>query len=108
MRFQYKLDGYDRDWIDAGDRRAAYYSNIPPGRYTFHVKAANNDGVWNEAGDAYPIYLAPHFYQTPWFYALSVLAFGLVLSGGYRLRVQDAESPRAAPRTRSSTSAPKS
>ena len=88
VRFRYKLEGYDRDWIDAGDRRAAYYSNIPPGRYTFHVKAANNDGVWNEAGDAYPIYLAPHIYQTRWFYALSVLAFGLVLSGGYRLRVR--------------------
>ena len=88
VRFRYKLEGYDRDWIDAGDRRAAYYSNIPPGRYTFHVKAANNDGVWNETGDTYAIYLAPHLYQTPWFYALSVLAFGLVLSGGYRLRVK--------------------
>ena len=88
VRFQYKLEGHDRDWIDAGDRRAAYYSNIPPGRYTFHVKAANNDGVWNEAGDSYPIHLAPHIYQTRWFYALSVLAFGLVLAGGYRLRVK--------------------
>jgi signal transduction histidine kinase/ligand-binding sensor domain-containing protein/CheY-like chemotaxis protein len=88
VRFRYKLDGYDRDWIDAGDRRAAYYSNIPPGRYTFHVKAANNDGVWNETGDTYPIYLAPHFHQTGWFYALSALTFGLVLSGGYRLRVR--------------------
>ena len=73
VRFRYKLEGYDRDWVDAGDRRAAYYSNIPPGRYTFRVKAANNEGVWNEAGDSYEIYLAPHFYQTRWFYALSVL-----------------------------------
>ena len=88
VRFRYRLDGYDRDWVDAGDRRAAYYSNIPPGRYTFRVKAANNDGVWNERGDSYPIYLAPGFYQTRWFYALSVLAFGFALSGGYRLRVK--------------------
>ena len=88
VRFRYKLDGYDPDWIDAGDRRAAYYSNIPPGRYTFRVKAANNDGVWNETGDTYSIHLAPHWYQTQGFYALSVLTFGLVLSGGYRLRVK--------------------
>ena len=88
VRFRYKLDGYDPDWIDAGDRRAAYYSNIPPGRYTFRVKAANNDGVWNETGDTYSIHLAPHWYQTRGFYALSVLTFGLVLSGGYRLRVK--------------------
>ena len=57
VRFKYRLEGYDRDWVDAGDRRAAYYNNIPPGSYTFRVKAANNDGVWNEAGDAYTIYL---------------------------------------------------
>ena len=88
VRFHYKLEGYDRDWVDAGDRRAAYYSNIPPGRYTFHVRAANNDGVWNETGDTYSIHLAPNFYQTRWFYALSLLAFGLVLSGGYRVRVR--------------------
>jgi signal transduction histidine kinase/CheY-like chemotaxis protein len=88
VRFQYKLEGYDPDWIDAGDRRAAYYSNIPPGSYTFRVKAANNDGIWNETGAAQRIQLAPHMYQTRWFYALSMLAFGLVLSGGYRLRVK--------------------
>ena len=69
VRFKYKLEGYDRDWVDAGDRRAAYYNNIPPGRYTFRVKAANNEGVWNETGDAYTIQLTPHFYQTIWFYA---------------------------------------
>jgi hypothetical protein len=43
------LDGFDRDWTDAGARRVAYYTNIPPGRYTFRVQAANNDGVWNTA-----------------------------------------------------------
>ena len=44
------LAGYDREWVDAGDRREAYYNNIPPGHYTFHVSAANNDGVWNPEG----------------------------------------------------------
>ena len=61
VRFKYKLEGYDLDWVDAGDRRAAYYSNIPPGPYTFRVKAANNDGVWNEAGASYAIHLAAAF-----------------------------------------------
>ena len=87
VRFRYKLEGYDLDWVDAGDRRAAYYSNIPPGRYTFRVTAANNDGVWNETGDSYAIHLAPHFYQTAWFYVLVPLRAGLVVAGGHRLRV---------------------
>ena len=88
VRFKYKLEGYDLDWVDAGARRAAYYSNIPPGHYTFHVKAANNDGVWNETGDSYAIHLAPHFYQTTWFYALGILMVGLTVTGGYGIRVR--------------------
>ena len=88
VRFRYKLEGYDRDWVDAENRRAAYYNNIPPGRYTFRVKAANNEGVWNETGDSYAIYLAPYFYQTAWFYGLTVFATGLVIIGGYGVRVR--------------------
>ncbi|HKY21413.1 MAG TPA: two-component regulator propeller domain-containing protein [Vicinamibacterales bacterium] len=88
VRFRYKLEGYDQDWIEAGDRRTAYYNNIAPGRYTFHVTAANNDGIWNDKGDSYQIYLAPHYYQTQWFYALSVLGLGLAVSGAYWLRVR--------------------
>ena len=88
VRFKYKLDGYDLDWVDAGDRRAAFYSNIAPGRYTFHVKAANNDGVWNEAGESYAIRLAPHFYQTLWFYALCLCGVALTVIGVHRLRVR--------------------
>jgi PAS domain S-box-containing protein len=88
VRFKYKLDGYDLDWVDAGDRRTAFYSNIPAGRYVFRVTAANNDGIWNEAGDSYAIYLAPHFYQTRWFYAFAFCAVGVLATGGYRLRVR--------------------
>jgi hypothetical protein len=47
MRFKYKLDGYDQNWVDAGTRRIAYYTNTAPGRYTFRVMASNNDGVWS-------------------------------------------------------------
>jgi two-component system, sensor histidine kinase and response regulator len=88
VRFRYMLAGYDRTWVDAGDRRAAYYSNIPPGRYTFHVSAANNDGVWSPMGASYAIYLAPHFYQTAWFFALALCLAGLAVTGGYQLRVR--------------------
>ena len=79
VRFRFKLDGYDAEWVEAGDRRAAYYNNIPPGRYTFRVAAANNDGVWNEDGASLELRLQPHFYQTVWFYELGAVA--VVLCG---------------------------
>jgi signal transduction histidine kinase/CheY-like chemotaxis protein len=88
VRFRYKLEGHDRDWVDAGDRRAAYYNNIPPGAYTFRAIAANNDGVWNQTGAAYRVNLAAHFYQTRWFYILSICASGLTVIGGHRWRVR--------------------
>lgn len=74
VRYRYMLEGFDRGWTDAGTRRTAYYTNIPPGRYTFRVQAANNDGLWNTTGAALSFELRPHFYQTLWFYALLLLA----------------------------------
>jgi signal transduction histidine kinase/ligand-binding sensor domain-containing protein len=84
---RYRLEGFDKEWVDAGPRRVAYYTNIPPGRYVFRVQASNADGVWNEAGATLELHLAPHFYQTMWFYVLTglfVLAVGFSL---HRLRV---------------------
>jgi len=88
VRFKYQLTGYDKDWIDAGTRRAAYYTNLPPGEYSFRVLACNSDGVWNETGAALEFYLAPHFYQTSWFYGLGALAIVFAVVGGYRMRVR--------------------
>jgi PAS domain S-box-containing protein len=82
VSYRYRLEGYDKGWVDAGHRAAAYYSNIPPGHYRFHVIAANNDGVWNTVGAAFVFDLQPHFYQTLWFVAgcaALVLAAGLGL-----------------------------
>jgi diguanylate cyclase (GGDEF)-like protein len=80
VRFKYKLEGFDPDWIDAGTRRVAYYTNLAPGKYLFRVIACNNDGVWNETGAAFGFEIAPHFYQTFAFHCLLVLlAVGLVL-----------------------------
>lgn len=88
VRFKYKLEGFDKDWIDSGTRRIAYYTNLRPGAYTFRVIASNNDGVWNQTGAAFAIYLKPYFYQTYWFYAVCLVA--LVLFGWllFRLRVR--------------------
>ncbi len=77
LRFMYRLDGVDERWIDAGTRRAAYYTNLPPGRYRFVVIAANHDGFWNTAGASFEFTLEPHFYQTTLFY----VACGLALVG---------------------------
>lgn len=69
-RFKYKLDGVDSEWVQAGTRRFAYYNNLPPGDYTFHVTACNNDGVWNPLSSSVMLRLLPHFWQTWWFYGL--------------------------------------
>jgi len=88
VQFRYRLEGYDKDWVDAGNRRMAFYTNLKPGRYTFSVIAANADGVWNETGDAFHIELRPHYYQTGWFRLLcGGLAFA-ALMGVYLQRVR--------------------
>jgi signal transduction histidine kinase/CheY-like chemotaxis protein/streptogramin lyase len=94
VRFKYQLEGFDKDWIDAGTRRVAYYTNIPPGEYRFRVIACNNDGVWNETGASFGFTLKPHFYQTTWFSWLGIL---IVLGagagiGGYLHHVHQVEA----------------
>jgi ligand-binding sensor domain-containing protein/signal transduction histidine kinase len=89
VKFKYKLEGFDEDWrIPADSRRVADYTNIPPGEYRFRVIASNNDGVWNETGAVYEFYLSPHFYQTKLFFALGVVAVGLLGYALYLLRVK--------------------
>ncbi len=82
MRFQYRLEDWDNDWIEAAtDKRVAEYSFIPPNHYTFHVRACNSDGIWNEVGASFSLIILPHFWQTWWFRALViVLATALVVS----------------------------
>jgi signal transduction histidine kinase/ligand-binding sensor domain-containing protein/CheY-like chemotaxis protein len=88
VKFKYKLEGFDQSWISAGNRRVAYYTNIPPGQYKFHVVAANEDGVWNEQGASFSFYLVPPFYQTWWFRLLALLAMAGFTVGSIRLRVR--------------------
>jgi signal transduction histidine kinase/ligand-binding sensor domain-containing protein/CheY-like chemotaxis protein/HPt (histidine-containing phosphotransfer) domain-containing protein len=88
IRFRYQLEGYDADWIDARPRRAAYYTNIPPGSYRFRVQACNESGVWGEAGAATALILEPYFYQTGWFYGGCGSALLLAAVGIHRLGVR--------------------
>jgi diguanylate cyclase (GGDEF)-like protein len=69
VRFRYRLLGFDRDWIDAGNRRRAWYTNLAPGSYTFTVQAANSDGIWNTVGDSLSFVLRPPLTRTPLAYA---------------------------------------
>jgi diguanylate cyclase (GGDEF)-like protein len=79
VAFRYKLEGFDEAWVEAGPRRSAFYTNVPPGSYHFRVLAANNDGLWNEQGAGFRFTQKPRFTETLWFYALVVA--GVVLAG---------------------------
>jgi ligand-binding sensor domain-containing protein/signal transduction histidine kinase len=74
VKFKYKLEGSDKDWIEAGDRRAAYYNYIPPGEYTFKVIAANSDGVWNTEGKCLRIVALSPFWRTWWFLSVVIIS----------------------------------
>jgi signal transduction histidine kinase/ligand-binding sensor domain-containing protein len=98
IRFRYRLDGLDPNWINAGARRTAYYSRLPAGTYTFRVIAANSDGVWNEIGARLEVHVLPPFYSTWWFRLLSTLAIAGVIYGIWRLRTAQWKQRQAAQR----------
>jgi signal transduction histidine kinase len=87
VRFRYKLENFDRDWQDAGARRQAFYSKLPPGHYTFRVLASNNDGVWSKQPAEVVIDLPPTFLQSIWFKALCGVVLILLLIASYLIRV---------------------
>lgn len=79
IRFKYKMEGYEKEWVDAGKNRSAYYNDLPPGEYRFQVIACNSDGVWNETGASVRFHLKPQFYQTPLFIILLVVILVSIL-----------------------------
>jgi ligand-binding sensor domain-containing protein/signal transduction histidine kinase/CheY-like chemotaxis protein len=87
LPMRYRLEGYDEDWVDAGDRRVVSYTNLSPGDYTFIVTAANRDGVWSEPGARVALTLVPRLYQKVWFLALCGLGVVALGMGVYALRV---------------------
>ncbi len=88
VRFQYRLEGIDKGWIDAGGRREAFYGDLRPGTFRFQVKAANNDGVWNNQGATLIVRIPPTLIQTWWFRLTALLIFALAFWGGYALRLK--------------------
>ena len=108
VRFRYKLDRLDKDWVEAGTRRAAHYAHVPAGSYESRVIACNNDGVWNNEGTALAFTVLPHFYETSWFLTLSSLAIlGAVAAAvrsittrKYRLALAQLEQKHAIERDR--------
>jgi ligand-binding sensor domain-containing protein len=79
VRFRYKLENYDRDWHEAGTRRQAFFTELRPGNYQFHVIACNNSGLWNDVGATIYFAIKPAYYQTVWFRLLCVVvAMGIL------------------------------
>jgi signal transduction histidine kinase/ligand-binding sensor domain-containing protein/CheY-like chemotaxis protein len=89
VRFQYRLDELDPDWVDAGTRRTAWYTNLPPGDHELRVIASNDDGVWNEEGARLAFRVEPHLRQRPWFQALMAMGVVGFAIGAHRLRVRN-------------------
>jgi signal transduction histidine kinase len=108
VRFRYRLERVDAEWVEAGARRSAYYSHLAPGNYRFQVRACNNDGVWNERGAAVDLVVLPHIWQTWWFVpccwlgGICFVGTGVIttLRRRHRLRVEALERARLVERER--------
>lgn len=88
VRFRFMLDGFDPDWIEAGELRDVRYSKLPPGDYTFRVMAGNEDGVWSSKVAEMPFRLEPSFYQTWWFFWLCLAGAGATIYLAHALRIR--------------------
>ncbi|HKH43878.1 MAG TPA: two-component regulator propeller domain-containing protein [Thermoanaerobaculia bacterium] len=88
VRFRYRLDGFDRDWVEAGNQRTVTYTSLPPGTYTFRVAAGNNDGVWNQTGAQLRLEIPPRLWETRWFLAACGVLVFLGGIGAMRLRLR--------------------
>ncbi|HYV95643.1 MAG TPA: two-component regulator propeller domain-containing protein [Chitinophagales bacterium] len=89
-KFAYKLEGLDKDWVYSGNRPYVTYSHVPPGNYTFRVKAANSSGVWNQKGIAYKISVSPPWWATWWFRIAAVIALASAIYVLYRYQLRQA------------------
>ncbi|MDB6122087.1 MAG: Histidine kinase [Pedosphaera sp.] len=89
-RFQYRMEGHETTWTDAGDSRRAPYSKLPPGNYTFRVKACNEDGIWNEAGSSLAFIVKPPFWRTGWFVTITTICLvGMMVGAVYYVSTQN-------------------
>lgn len=94
LQYAYKMEGFDQNWNEAGNRRYVTYSNLPPGRFTFRVRGTNSDGVWNNDGSALRIVIRPPFWHTVWFRVIFILAVVMIFLTLHRLRVRQIQHRR--------------
>jgi signal transduction histidine kinase len=88
VKFRYRLDGYENGWHDAGTRRQAFYTDLPPGNYSFSVIACNSDGVWSDSPTTFHFAVTPALYQTRWFRVSLLILLLVLLWVAYQLRVR--------------------
>lgn len=88
VRFRYRLDGFDTEWVDGTGPRQAFYTNLPPGDYRFRLQASTNAAEWNDAEADWVFSIQPMFYQTRWFYFLCGLGLLLCGIGAWQLRIR--------------------
>ena len=88
VRFRYRLEGFEASWVDAGTRRSAFYTSLPPGDFVFRVVAANNDGVWNETGARFAFRLKPGLHQRLGFRVGAAAVLLLAVGTGYAIRMR--------------------
>ncbi len=88
VKFRYRLRGFSDDWVEAGNRRTAFYTNLHPGTYTFEVMGSNNDGVWSSGRNPLRLKFHAAFYQTAWFRILSALCLVLAAGAAFRMRLR--------------------
>src|SRR5262249_50986742 len=88
IRMQYRLDGVDSEWLDAGPNPHAIYSTLRPGTHSLHIRACNRSGIWDRQGVVFSITQQPYFYQTRWFVAAMLALALLLIAVMYRLRVR--------------------
>jgi len=96
LRFRHRLEGLDRDWVDAGTMRRAYYSSLPPGRYRFSVMVSNRDGVYNGAPDTVELAIGPPFYRRPLFFAGCAALIVALAAAAHRVRLNQVRGRLAA------------
>jgi ligand-binding sensor domain-containing protein/two-component sensor histidine kinase len=96
LLFRYMLQGFDPDWIDAGNRRLTYYTNLPPGKYVFRVATRKADGDWTEAQTAFEAEFKPPFYRSTYFVPAVFAGLLLLAAGIYWLRTHELHERYAA------------
>jgi len=94
IEYKYKLEGYDDEWLNPDKKRETSYTNLPYGSYTFRVKAANSDGIWNEEGASIEFYVKPAFYQTNLFMIGCVIAAVILVWAIYKIRIRTLENAK--------------